>query len=462
MYLIGNGYLITHDPSLPFMKNGAVLIEGDAVRDVGDTGKLSKAYPKAQFIDAEGGVIMPGLINAHTHFYSAALRGYSVPGFHPGCFADVLLMRSWRLDRELDFRDSVNAAYASAMEAVKNGVTTVFDHHAGYGSVSGSLMGVAGAAGAVGLRACCCFETSCRLGYSDEKAAEEENENFIAFCEKQPSGMLKAMFGLHAPFTLTESSLKSCAARNAGRTGFHIHVSESGDDAFVSTHTFGQLPAELLKNCGILGGRTILAHCVHTTQSELDTIAESGSFVVNNPQSNMSNAVGCADAKTMLSKGIKLCLGTDNFTPDMLESARAFITAQRDKTGDPSFGLNEAAKLLFENNRLLAEEYFGKGIGTIRPGAPADIIIMDYKPYTPIDESNYPAHVLMGMSGRNCVFTMAAGRILMRGRKLLTVDEAALAERIGKSTAALWERISAGEAMKIVPAFMYMMEEKMG
>ena len=201
---------------------------------------------------------------------------------------------------------------------------------------------------------------------------------------------------------------------------------------------------------------------MHTTESELDTIAESGSFVVNNPQSNMSNAVGCADAKTMLSKGIKLCLGTDNFTPDMLESARAFITAQRDKTGDPSFGLNEAAKLLFENNRLLAEEYFGKGIGTIKPGAPADIIIMDYKPYTPMDESNYPAHVLMGMSGRNCVFTMAAGRILMRGRKLLTVDEAALAERIGKSTAALWERVSAGEAMKIVPAFMYMMEEKMG
>lgn len=461
MYLIGNGTLVTRDASLPLIMNGAVVTDGESIKAVGLTGKLKKAYPAAEFIDAKGGIIMPGLINAHTHFYSGLIRGFDMPGFSPDCFTDVLVSRSWRLDRELSFRDCVNAAYASAMEAVKNGVTTVFDHHAGYGAISGSLMGVSGAAGTVGIRACCCFETSCRMGYAAEKAAEEENESFISFCESRPGANIRAMFGLHAPFTLTELALSRCAELNAGRTGFHIHVSESGDDGFVSRHTFGTTPVERLKNAGILGRRTLLAHCVHTTESELETIAESGSFIVNCPQSNMSNAVGTADVKTMLKKGIKVCLGTDNFTPDMLESARAFITAQRQFLGEPAFGVKEAAEMLFENNRLLAEEYFGAGIGRLVPGAPADIVIMDYAPYTPMDEGNIDAHILLGMSGRNCVMTMAAGKLLMRDGKLVSVDEKALAERIRKDTQELWKRLSEGDGLRVVPAFMYMMGEKL-
>ena len=460
MYLIGNGKLVTRDPSAPFIANGAVVTDGESIAAVGETGKLRKAYPAAEYVNAKGGVIMPGLINAHTHFYSVLTRGFDMPGYAPACFTDVLIQRSWRLDSALSFRDCVNAAYASAVEAVKNGVTTVFDHHAGYGAIPGSLIGISGAAGSVGIRACCCFETSCRMGFDAEKAAEEENESFISFCEGDPNDLLRAMFGLHAPFTLTDECLKSCAGLCSGRTGFHIHVSESGDDGFVSKHSFGVSPVERLKNAGILGRKTVLAHCVHTTERELDTIAESGSFVVNCPQSNMSNAVGTADVKTMLEKGVKVCLGTDNFTPDMLESARAFITAQRQFLGDPAFGVKEAAHMLFENNRLLAEEYFGKDIGRLVPGAPADIVIMDCAPFTPVDGRNIDAHILLGMSGRCCRMTMVGGRVLMRDGKLTTVDEKALYERIRKDVKDLWKRLSESGEIRVVPAFMYLMGEK--
>ncbi|MBR4657762.1 MAG: putative aminohydrolase SsnA [Clostridia bacterium] len=441
MYLIGGGRLITHDSSRPYIENGAVSVDGSSIVKVGTFEELSAEFPESEFIDARGGIIMPGLINAHTHFYSYLGRGFAFPDYAPTTPYEALRDRSWKLDRNLSFYDCFYAAYAGALESIRCGVTTVFDHHAASGCGSGTLMAILGAVDECGLRACLSYEVSQRCGYKACCEGIVENEDFINYCESTPHERIKAMFGLHAPYTLTDFDFKDCVDRNGGRTGFHIHVSEISDDPCICMHAYGQRSVERLLTNDILGDKTIAAHCVHVTPREMDILAESGTFVVNNPQSNLSNAVGCSPVFEMLKRGIPVCLGTDGFTSDMLESAKSFICAQRSANSLPGSGVNEAAKLLFENNRLLASRYFDNGIGLLREGSPADIIILDHKPYAPIDESNYAGHLFFGANGHDCTMTMVGGRILMRDKKLLTVKEDKLRACLADSIAELWKKI---------------------
>lgn len=452
MYLIGNGILVTRDEKMPFVKDGAAVIDGGVILAAGPFGELREGFPEAEFIDAHGGVIMPGLINAHTHFYTSLLLGSGLPQGRPSSLFELLRAKSWRLDRELSLYDTVNSAYAGALECIKNGVTTVFDHHAATGCAPGSLMAAAGAVEESGIRGCLCHETSRRGGFTACSASIAENADFIDYCSRYPSGRIKAMFGLHAPFTLSDLDIEDCVRKNAGRTGFHIHVSEGLEDRCFCLQNYGKTPVSRLAGLGVAEAGSILAHCVHVSDEETDLLASTGAFVVNCPASNMNNAVGTAPVLGMLGKGVSVGLGTDSVTYDMLESARSFISAQRSLTGDPCAGLAEVSKMLFVNNAEFASRYFGKDIGVLKEGAPADIVIMDYSPFTPMNESNFDAHIIMGMSGRDAVTVMADGKLLMRDRQLLTLDGKRLASSASRETEALWKRIAeSGEEYPFMP-----------
>ena len=117
MLLVGNGKVITRDEALPYLEDGAVLLDGEAVREVGPLAELKTKYPGAEFVDARGGVIMPGLINVHTHIYSGLARGLSIDGFNPTNFFEVLDGQWWYIDRNLD----LEATKASAQALVKIG-----------------------------------------------------------------------------------------------------------------------------------------------------------------------------------------------------------------------------------------------------------------------------------------------------------------------------------------------------
>ena len=441
MFLIGNGKVITRDPSRPFIENGAVAVEGDSIVGAGTYRELKKRFPRAEEIDAKGGVIMPGLINAHTHFYGAMLKGSALCCREPRTVCDVLAGRSWKLDRNMELIDCVNAAYASLIECIRNGVTAVFDHHASYGCISGSLPAVAGAVEEAGIRACLAFETSERCGYEACCRAIDENADFIDYCAVYGGDRLRAMFGLHAPFTLSDLDISACVRKNGGRVGFHTHVSEGLDDLYYCRVNYGKDPVERLDELGVLDDRAILAHCVHVSESEIELIRKSGAAVVNMPQSNMNNGVGAAPVSKMLEKGVKVGLGTDNYASDMLESARAYVLLSRHESHDPGAGLDEAAAMLFSFNRDIASRAFGKELGVIREGAAADIVIMDFRPFTGFNAENADAHLIMGGCGRMCSMTMAAGKVLMLDGKLTALDEEKLAERIRRSSEKLWKRI---------------------
>ena len=443
MYLIANDRLFTRDPERPYIEDGGVVTDGSVIKAVGTTAELRAGYPQAEFIDAHSQLIMPAFINTHTHIYSGLARGLSIKGYDPTNFYEILDGMWWKLDRELTLEDTKASAYATYLECIRNGVTTVFDHHASYKEILGSLFAIADCAKEMGIRSCLCYEVSDRDGGEKCDQAIKENADFIKHLREHPDPMLAAMFGMHALFTISDKTFEKCVNANNGMTGYHIHICEGLNDVIDSRDNYHMLPAQRLEKWGILGDKTVLGHCIHLTDPEIDMIADTNTMVVNNPESNMGNAVGCSPVLKMFSKGILLGMGTDAYTHDMLESLKVALTIQRHNAGMPNVAWNEVTTMLFKNNARIAAKYFDTPLGVLKEGAAADVIVMDYTPFTPLSADNLDGHMIFGMNGRQCRTTVANGRLLYKDREFVDIDEEKLSTEIFYTADKLWRRVNA-------------------
>ena len=438
MQIITNGRLITRDPAAPYFEKGAVAFEGTKIVEVGSETAIRAKYPDAKIIDAKGGVIMPAFINAHTHIYSALARGLSIVGNNPTNFYEVLDGTWWAIDRKLTLAGTKASADALYIDCIKQGVTTIFDHHASYCEIPGSLFTIADSARQFGVRSCLCYEVSDRDG--EEKCLQgiRENADFITYCEKEQDPMLKAMFGGHALFTISDKTFERMVEANNGRTGYHIHVAEGMNDVYDSLQNYGRRPVQRLQDHGILGEKTILGHCIHVNSAEIDIIKQTNTMVVNNPESNMGNAVGICPVLALYKNDILLGMGTDAYTNDMLESIKVALCSQRSNACLPNVGWCEVTDMLFKNNAKIGARYFPDELGVLKAGAAADIIVMDYKPFTPFSDANIDGHMIFGMTGRQCQTTIGNGKLLMLDRELVGVDEEAVNANILEEAKKLW------------------------
>jgi len=442
MYLLANGKVITRDPEHPYLDDGGVVTDGGSIIEVGKTAELKAKYPAAEFVDAKGGVIMPGLINAHTHIYSALARGLAIKGNNPTNFYEVLDGTWWNIDRHLNLEATRASAYATVLDCIKQGVTTIFDHHASFCEIPGSLFAIADVTKELGMRACLCYEVSDRDGEEKSLQSVQENADFITYAAKENSDMLKALFGGHALFTISDKTFDRMQEANGGRVGFHIHVSEGMNDVYDSLQNYGRRPVQRLQDHGILGPKTILGHCIHVNTAEMDIIKATDTMVVNNPESNMGNAVGISPVLQLYKKGILIGMGTDAYTNDMLESIKVALCSQRHNACLPNVGWCEVTDMLFHNNAKIANRSFEAPLGILAPGAAADVIVMDYKPFTPFSDANIDGHMLFGMTGRQCQTTMINGRLLMRDREFVGIDEQAINARVLESAKKLWGELN--------------------
>ncbi len=439
--IIGNGPVITNDPANPFVADGAVVVQGDSIVAVGPAAEIRAAHPGQEMVDVGGRVIMAGLVNAHTHAYSAYARGMAV---HQPTrdFTQILENLWWRLDRLLTLEDVELNAGTTFIESIRNGVTTVFDHHSSPNAVSGSLQTMADAAGDIGIRTSLCYETSDRDGAGVFAAAIEENTSFMKKVNAGEQDMVKGLFGLHASFTLSEKSLDTaCAAKEGIAGGFHVHVAEGANDEPDSLARHGKRIVQSFDDHGILGPETIAAHCINADPDELELLKATDTTVVHNPHSNMGNAVGVAPVVDMLARGLRVGLGTDAYTADILASAQVAKILQSDHLGDPTVGFGQALQLAFVNNPKICAQYFRKDLGVLKAGAYADLIAVDYRPFTPLSAESAGGHILFGMSGSQVNDTMVNGAWVMRDRVILTVDEAAIFARSTQRAPRLWAQM---------------------
>ncbi len=443
--LITHARLATLGDEPRLIEDGALLIEGDCIAALGTTAELSASYPSAERWDAAGQLVLPASSCAHTHFYGAFARGMAIPGEPAANFPQILERLWWRLDKALTLEDVRYSALVCLVDAIRHGTTTLIDHHASPNGIEGSLDAIAETVQEAGLRACLCYEVTDRDGPERARAGIAENVRFAKSQIPNPKSQIAATFGLHASLTLSDETLADCvSAAEACGLGFHIHAAEDVADQEDSLHKSGKRVIKRLHDAGILGPRTIAAHCVHVDQSELELLAKTGTWVTHQPRSNMNNGVGVAPVEAMLHAGVNVGLGNDGFSNQMFaEMKAAYLVhklAQRDPRAMPG---DLVMRLAYAENGRLARVFWPDlRLGELCEGAAADLVFLDYHPTTPLTAGNLPWHLLFGVEASAITATVCAGRVLMRDRTLLTLDEEAITARSRELAAQMWERVN--------------------
>ncbi len=428
------------------IEDGAILIRDKVIAAIDATATLTQAYPDETRLDAQGQLAMPAALCGHTHFYGAFARGWAFPGPAPTQFGEILERLWWRLDKELTAEAVRYSALVCLADAIRHGTTTLIDHHASPSVIDGSLDIIADAVVQAGVRACLCYEVTDRDGEARAQAGIAENIRFLRKLRAQAHPQLAASFGLHASMTLSDATLDTAtAAAEDLETGFHIHGAEGIADVEDSLAKHGTRVIHRLHKAGILGPRTLVAHAVHVDEGEMDVLAETGTWVTHNPRSNMNNAVGTAAVARMLDRGVRVTLGNDGFSNNMFAEMKvAYLVhklVQRDPQAMPA---DLVFRLAYDANAQLAQVFWPAQIlGVLAPGAVADILLLDYKPTTPLTADNLPWHMMFGYEASAITTTLSAGRLLMQNRRLLTLDEAEITARSRELAAALWQQAEA-------------------
>lgn len=422
--LLTGATLLHLDP--PKVERGDVRVRGGRIVEVAEG--LPAAEGERQ-VDLEGKWLMPGLVCAHHHLYSALACGMPFVEEPPADFADMLAKVWWRLDRALD-EDSVRASgLAGGLAALRAGTTTIVDHHASPSFIEGSLEVLDEALDEVGQRRILCYEVSDRGGLPRAQAGIDAHRSLLA---KGPSAERAMLVGVHASFTVCDDTLERCAAlaREHG-VGLHMHVAEAADDERTTGEPllsrFGRLSA-------LLPG-SLFAHGVHLSRDELWRVEEAGVFVTHQARSNMNNGVGYAPLTYF---GDNSLLGTDGIDGDMLaELKTAYFRAQDagvDMPPDRMLGfLTRSARY--------ASERLGVKLGRIEEGFEADLVVLDPSVGPPLSTASLAATLIFRLSSAQVRSVLIGGRFRLLDREPTGVDEGRLTQGVEHAATALWERM---------------------
>ena len=251
---------------------------------------------------------------------------------------------------------------------------------------------------------------------------------------------MSALFGLHASLTLSDATITKAKEVSPENVGFHIHAAEHLIDEYDSITKSGKRVIERLDDFGLLGNKSIIAHGVHIDAKEIDLLAKSGTWLSHQPRSNMNNAVGLPPIESMINAGVRVCLGNDGFSNSMWQEWGAAYLSHKLLHNDPR---RMPADLIYQiaivNNRnLIKNQFNGLNIGVIEKGAAADLIIVDYQPYTDLNSDNLPWHIVFGFRESMITSTIVNGRFLMKDRVLINLDEKIITNEAMKVSSYVW------------------------
>lgn len=423
-----------------YLESGHVIVEGERIAKVG--AGPAPAVPGALRLEAQGLLLTPSLVNAHTHLYSSLARGIALRAFSPKSFGQILEQLWWKLDRALDLDGVYLSALVGGLALLKRGVTALFDHHASPTAISGSLSQIKRALAQVGLRADLCYEVTDRGGPGARDQGIAENLRFAK--EERVPGRFSSHFGLHAAFTLSDETLEKCrAAAEALGLGYHGHLAEGKEDPLDSLQRCGMRTAERLDQFGLINADSIFAHGIQLSQAELESLSERKPTIVHNPRSNMNNAVGAAQVERMVARGIPVALGTDGFGCDILgELLSARLLAHHVEGNPTAFGDPVAKKLLLQNYAL-AEKAFGLPFGKVAVGYAADLVLWDYAPPTPLSADNLLSHLLFAniSEGLKAVYVLVRGEVRLAQGKVQGLEEGEILAKAREKAREIWRRV---------------------
>jgi len=444
--LIHNVLIFANNDQNTVLEGHAVAIEGSRIQEIGGESELKQKYMQFEQFDGGGRLLMPGLINAHMHFYGTFARGLALQQA-PSNFHEILKLLWWKLDSALDLQAVYYSALVQAISAVKHGVTSIIDHHASPKAVAGSLDKIEEALNLLGLRGLLCYEVSDRDGEEIRELGLQENARYIQKCknarQENPDHLFDGMVGLHASFTLENESLQKAAELSkTSNRGCHIHLLEDRVDGDITRGKFQIGVVERLREFGILGEKTITAHGIHLDESEVDLLAETDTVVVHNPQSNMNNAVGRTDIFKLLQKEILVGIGSDGMSANIWPDVRTATLLHKHDLQNSNAGWNEIQQITLKNNPKIFERISGQKVGRIESGCLADLILVDYFPPTPMNGENIWGHFLFGIADAPVDSTIVNGRVIMKNKEMAGLDEEELAAHARECAKDVWQRFA--------------------
>jgi putative selenium metabolism protein SsnA len=441
--LIKNGLIVTMDKDRRIIADGSIAVEDGRIVSV-KRGKAKTRSKPEEVIDARGKIVMPGLVCSHTHLYGMLLRGAPLKIEPPTDFSQILQRVWWPMDEAMTKEDAYASALISCLEFIKTGTTMFADTFSGPNAVTGVLDRIAAAVGQSGMRGIIAFEATERHTHAEGAKGTKENERFIRKVKKERMHRVRGMFSIHASFTVSDELIhyvRELASRY--KVPITIHTSEGLVDVYHSLERFGKRTIERLNDEGLLAQDVVLAHCVQVNDDELAILKKTGAKVAHNPMSNMLNAAGVAPVVKMLLMGIPVGLGNDGYIFDGFENLRAAFLLHKVALRDPRV-ISPIQAL--EMATIRGAELYGLGneLGSIESGKLADIIIIDpaIAP-TPVRSESVVGHIVNTIDGDDVETVVVGGKIVMRERKMQTLDEADAVKAARKSAEKLWQKLGA-------------------
>ncbi len=415
-----------------YIENGYVIFDK----------KIVKAGPMSEFkddgykvVDGQGQLLLPNFVCNHAHIYSIFARGLALLPFHPQNFLEILQQMWWRLDAQIDNNTTYYSGICAGKEFIENGVTTIIDHHASGLDITRSLtMLKKSLVNDLGLRAILCFETSDR--YPVDECIKEN----MSFLKKNKTDHIAGLFGMHASMTLSDETLKKIS-KQLKDNPIHIHVAESKMDEEDSREKFHMSIVSRLEKFHLLNPNSLIVHGVDISDEELDLVAKHNAYMVVNTTSNMNNAVGLPNISNYIKHGTKVLVGNDGLSSNMANEYMNVLYTTHLFNGTPTaMGLGELITMI-NNSYEYAGNMLGIKLGKIEKDYEADFMLLPYKPFTQMDESNAFGHIFYGIYPAlkpNDVY--ASGKLLLRNRKIVSKRVQKLFDEAKEESKKLWKR----------------------
>jgi len=418
--VVRDGTVVTMDGQRRVIAHGAVAIGSGRIAAVGTEAEVDAGFRGAQTLDARGGIVIPGLVNAHTHAAMVLFRG----------IADDLKLMQWLQDYIFPAeKNNVTAEFVragtrlAALEMIRSGTTTFVDMYYFEDQVAEACK-EAGLRGVLG-------STLIEFPAPDNKTIADAlayAERFLTRWTGDP--LVVPAVAPHSTYLASPETLKAARAlADRHHAPILVHVSESADEQAQVRQRYGRTPTEQLQKLGILRRGLLGAHGIWLTASDRAILKEAGAGIAHCPQSNMKLASGAAPVREMLAEGIRLGLGTDgaasNNDLDMFEEMLTAALLAKHGSGDPTVA---PAAAVLEMATLGGARALGMEdrIGSLEPGKRADLVVVGldeprlHPLYDPV------SHLVYAAKGADVRDVVVEGRVIMRDRRVITLDEKAV------------------------------------
>ncbi len=422
-YLLVNANILTFGKKLLNIKNGAVYVGRGTILDFGDEKTIREKYHNVtDVIDLKGKLLMPGYVDMRGHLYSGFFQNVPLNTSHIANYRDFMNKFWWKYTEKLSSDGVYYATVKGIINAIKSGVTTIFNLHSSPNCIEDSLNDVAEAFEEISMRGVISYEISNRKSDDEAEKMFDITQQFISDYSNNP--LVSGIIGIYNPNEISDELLKQIARYNKKTgAGLMIQLLESEFDDEISIRKYKKYCIDRLNDLDLLNSKTILVSPNYIDDCEIDIIASTNANVVLTPGASFYKGFEFSPIDQLVARKIKMGLGSDGIYSSIASEAQFLHKLMRQKFKTFNGGNKEITEILTSSTYEIANKFVSKSIGEIKLGAGADMIVLDYIPEYEITAENLHTHLIFGILPARTVSSIINGNFVLKDYELVGLDE---------------------------------------